>query len=86
MPGGYVGPSSGIDIGSEMSGDVYNVTVRNVHFKESLFAVRIKSGRGRGGGKCPCVLVNCTVYRGADVITCVSFPYRAARQSVQLHF
>jgi polygalacturonase len=44
-----VGPSSGIDIGSEMSGDVYNVTVRNVHFKEALFAVRIKSGRGRGG-------------------------------------
>lgn len=49
LTGGYVGPSSGIDIGSEMSGDIYNVTVRNMHFKESLFAIRIKSGRGRGG-------------------------------------
>lgn len=32
-----------------MSGDVYNVLVRNVHFKEVMFASRIKSGRGRGG-------------------------------------
>jgi len=47
--GGTIGPSSGIDIGSEMSGDVYNVMVRNMHFKEVMFASRIKSGRGRGG-------------------------------------
>ena len=47
--GGTIGPSSGIDIGSEMSGDVYNVMVRNLHFKEVMFASRIKSGRGRGG-------------------------------------
>ena len=32
-----------------MSGDVYNVTIRDVEFVGSLFAVRIKSGRGRGG-------------------------------------
>ncbi len=47
--GGTIGPSSGIDIGSEMSGDVYNIMVRNMHFKEVMFASRIKSGRGRGG-------------------------------------
>lgn len=49
IEGGTIGPSSGIDIGSEMSGDVYNIMVRNLHFKEVMFASRIKSGRGRGG-------------------------------------
>ena len=44
-----IGPSSGVDIGSEMSGDVYDVIIRNAQFHGSLFAVRIKSGRGRGG-------------------------------------
>ena len=47
--GGSIGPSSGINIGSEMSGNVYNVMVRDVEFKGALFAGRIKSGRGRGG-------------------------------------
>ena len=32
-----------------MSGGVYNVVVRNVHFRGSEFATRIKSARGRGG-------------------------------------
>jgi polygalacturonase len=49
IDGGFIGPSSGIDIGSEMSGGVYDVTVQNVHFKGALFATRIKSCRGRGG-------------------------------------
>ena len=49
IEGGSIGPSRGIDIGSEMSGDVYNVMVRDVIFRGSKFAARIKSGRGRGG-------------------------------------
>jgi polygalacturonase len=49
IEGGSIGPSSGIDLGSEMSGGIYNVLVRGVHFYHTLFAVRIKSGRGRGG-------------------------------------
>ena len=32
-----------------MSGDVYNVRVKDVSFTRSEFAVRIKSARGRGG-------------------------------------
>lgn len=32
-----------------MSGGVYNVTLQDVHFKGALFALRIKSARGRGG-------------------------------------
>ena len=32
-----------------MSGDIYDITVRNVEFNVALFAIRIKSGRGRGG-------------------------------------
>ena len=49
VDGGYIGPSSGIDLGSEMSGGVYNVLISNVYFHHTLFATRIKSGRGRGG-------------------------------------
>lgn len=49
VEGGSIGPSRGIDIGSEMSGDVFNVMVRNVRYHGSKFAARIKSGRGRGG-------------------------------------
>ncbi|MEO0553407.1 MAG: glycoside hydrolase family 28 protein [Bacteroidota bacterium] len=40
---------SAIGIGSEMSGDVRNVTVSNCVFNGTLRGVRIKSGRGRGG-------------------------------------
>lgn len=32
-----------------MSGNVFNVTIRGTHFQGALFALRIKSGRGRGG-------------------------------------
>lgn len=44
-----IGPSRGVNIGSEMSGGVYNITIRNVHFHAAKFAVRVKSGRERGG-------------------------------------
>ncbi|MEM6526178.1 MAG: glycoside hydrolase family 28 protein [Bacteroidota bacterium] len=40
---------SAIGIGSEMSGDVRNVTVSNCVFNGTLRGIRIKSGRGRGG-------------------------------------
>jgi polygalacturonase len=49
IEGGVIGPSSAINIGSEMSGGVYNVLVRGVLFKGGLFSTRIKSARGRGG-------------------------------------
>jgi polygalacturonase len=39
----------GIVIGSEMSGDVRNVTVANCVFQQTLRGIRIKSQRGRGG-------------------------------------
>lgn len=40
---------SAIGIGSEMSGDVRNVTVSNCVFNGTLRGIRVKSGRGRGG-------------------------------------
>lgn len=49
IEGGTIGPSSSINIGSEMSGNVYNVMVKGVTFKGSLFSSRIKTARGRGG-------------------------------------
>ena len=39
----------GISIGSEMSGGVSNVVVRNVKFNDVLHPMRIKTGYGRGG-------------------------------------
>jgi len=49
IEGGMIGPSSSINIGSEMSGNVFNVLVKGVTFQGSLFSSRIKSARGRGG-------------------------------------
>ncbi len=40
---------SAIGIGSEMSGDVRNVTVSNCVFNGTKRGIRIKTGRGRGG-------------------------------------
>eukprot|EP00762_Andalucia_godoyi_P004460 ANDGO_08222.mRNA.1 putative polygalacturonase len=45
----FFGPSLGFAIGSEMSGDVYNVTVEHCTFSGSVNAIRFKTGRGRGG-------------------------------------
>lgn len=44
-----------------MSGDVYNVTIRNIHFNTTMFAVRIKSGRGRGGKVSNCSFEDLTM-------------------------
>ena len=45
-------------IGSEMSGGVYNVTIRDVHIKAAfLNAVSIKTARSRGGSHLLCFLV-----------------------------
>ena len=41
--------NGGIVIGSEMSGDVRNVTVSNCEFNGAKRGIRIKSARGRGG-------------------------------------
>ncbi|MHC4624484.1 MAG: glycosyl hydrolase family 28 protein [Planctomycetota bacterium] len=38
-----------VSIGSEMSGDVRNVLVRNCHFDRTVRGIRIKSMRGRAG-------------------------------------
>ncbi|WP_428741762.1 glycoside hydrolase family 28 protein [Tenacibaculum sp.] len=40
---------SAIGIGSEMSGDVRNITISNCVFNGTLRGIRIKTGRGRGG-------------------------------------
>jgi polygalacturonase len=40
---------SAIGIGSEMSGDVRNVSISNCVFNGTLRGIRIKTGRGRGG-------------------------------------
>ncbi|WP_338359389.1 glycoside hydrolase family 28 protein [Yeosuana marina] len=40
---------SAIGIGSEMSGDVRNITVSNCVFNGTFRGIRIKTGRGRGG-------------------------------------
>ena len=39
----------GISIGSEMSGGIYNVVVKNIKFNDVLHPLRIKTGYGRGG-------------------------------------
>jgi len=49
IEGGTMKRSRGINIGSEMSGHVYNVHVKDVRFESSDYAVRIKTARGRGG-------------------------------------
>lgn len=49
IEGGMMYHSRGINIGSEMSGHVYDVRVKDVTFFHSEFAVRIKTARGRGG-------------------------------------
>ena len=40
----------GVSIGSETSGWVFNITVRNSVLKGTNLAVRLKTSRGRGGG------------------------------------
>lgn len=40
---------SGIGVGSEMSGGVSNILIRDIHVYNSSSALRLKSDRGRGG-------------------------------------
>ncbi|XP_019430173.1 PREDICTED: probable polygalacturonase [Lupinus angustifolius] len=40
---------SGVGIGSEMSGGVYNITIEDLHVWNSAAGIRIKSDKGRGG-------------------------------------
>lgn len=40
---------SGVGIGSEMSGGIFNITVDNLHVWHSAAGVRIKTDKGRGG-------------------------------------
>lgn len=40
---------SGVGIGSEMSGGISNVTVEDLHIRDSAAGVRIKTDQGRGG-------------------------------------
>ncbi|KAJ8769092.1 hypothetical protein K2173_000867 [Erythroxylum novogranatense] len=47
---------SGVGIGSEMSGGVFNVTVEDMHVWDSAAGVRIKTDKGRGG-----YIVNITI-------------------------
>ena len=65
-----IGAGHGISIGSETSGDVYNVTFENMQMGGTDRGPRIKSERGRGG------VVDGVVYRNIvakDVATALSF-------------
>lgn len=40
---------SGVGIGSEMSGGIFNITVEDIHVWDSAAGLRIKTDKGRGG-------------------------------------
>lgn len=40
---------SGVGIGSEMSGGIFNITIDDLHIRDSAAGVRIKTDQGRGG-------------------------------------
>lgn len=40
---------SGVGIGSEMSGGIFNITIEDLHVWDSAAGVRIKTDKGRGG-------------------------------------
>lgn len=44
-----IGLGSGITLGSETSGGICDVTIKNIEFKNSMHGFRIKSARTRGG-------------------------------------
>ena len=44
-----IGRGHGITVGSETSGDVFNVTFDNITMKNTGTGIRMKSERGRGG-------------------------------------
>ncbi|KAF5727656.1 Pectin lyase-like superfamily protein isoform 2 [Tripterygium wilfordii] len=65
---------SGVGIGSEMSGGIYNVTVKDLHVWNSAAGVRIKTDKGRGG-----YIANITISR--ILMERVKIPIRFSRGS-----
>ncbi|MGB8454728.1 MAG: glycosyl hydrolase family 28 protein [Anaerocolumna sp.] len=44
-----IGSGAGITLGSETSGGIHNITIRNIKFEDTMCGFRIKSARTRGG-------------------------------------
>ncbi|GLT25124.1 hypothetical protein SLA2020_002750 [Shorea laevis] len=65
---------SGVGIGSEMSGGIFNVTIEDLHVWNSAAGVRIKTDRGRGG-----YLANITINK--ITMERVKIPIRFSRGS-----
>ncbi|OMO57189.1 Glycoside hydrolase, family 28 [Corchorus capsularis] len=65
---------SGIGIGSEMSGGIFNVTIEDMHVWNSAAGVRIKTDKGRGGYIANITISNITMDR-------VKIPIRLSRGS-----
>ncbi|XP_042485770.1 probable polygalacturonase [Macadamia integrifolia] len=65
---------SGIGIGSEMSGGISNITVEDLHVRDSAAGVRVKSDKGRGGYISNITITNITMER-------VKIPIRFSRGS-----
>lgn len=63
---------SGVGIGSEMSGGISNVTVEDMHIRDSAAGVRIKTDKGRGGYIANITISNITMER-------VKIPIRFSR-------
>lgn len=65
---------SGVGIGSEMSGGIFNITVKDLHVWNSAAGVRIKTDKGRGGYIANITISNITMER-------VKIPIRFSRGS-----
>ncbi|KAE8663627.1 photosystem I reaction center subunit N [Hibiscus syriacus] len=65
---------SGVGIGSEMSGGIFNVTIEDMHVWNSAAGVRIKTDKGRGGYIANITIRNITMER-------VKIPIRLSRGS-----
>jgi len=75
IEGGTMNGGRGVNIGSEMSGGVYNVTVRGVTFHGSEFAVRVKAGRGRGGLVSGVAVEDVTVHEVTEACLALDLDY-----------
>lgn len=65
---------SGVGIGSEMSGGIFNITIEDLHVWDSAAGVRIKTDNGRGGYIANITISNVTMER-------VKVPIRFSRGS-----
>ncbi|XP_043721568.1 probable polygalacturonase [Telopea speciosissima] len=65
---------SGVGIGSEMSGGISNITVEDLHVRDSAAGVRVKTDKGRGGYISNIIIINITMER-------VKIPIRFSRGS-----